>query len=351
MEDIIKLIEITRKKGHRSIQLVNQNFRKKEISKDNQLFEAIVAGKINDDEEAAKELFNSDPGNRNYRNAKTKLKEKLFNQLFFLDYEKENCPYYDRIKYQAQNAIIQCKIMAAEGAEPIAIKVLPYWIKLASDIELTEVVIDGLQILKIHYATTGKLSQFEEVSKDLQKYQQFQTELWKCEDLYYNSLAALQKSVHSQNKIIPQLPARLKELKATASKYKSNKLLLIAYQLELYYNTVIQNFEGNIKICEEVEKKFLDKSNEEIKVDVKRKSICIYKIQAYYALRKYTEGNKYVENCLPYFNVGADEWFKVMEYNFLMLIKNANYKQAAEVYRKVRTSKFYTLQTNEQKER
>jgi len=78
MEDILKLIEIKRQKTLRSIQLLNQNFRKKEISKDNLLYEHIIENNLRSDEEAAFEVFKADPNNRNYRNAKSKLRQKTF---------------------------------------------------------------------------------------------------------------------------------------------------------------------------------------------------------------------------------------------------------------------------------
>ena len=79
MEDIKTLVEICRKKGQRSIQLVNQNFRKKEVSKDNQLYQGIVEGRFTSDRIAASTIFKADPNSRNYRNAKGKLKQKLLN--------------------------------------------------------------------------------------------------------------------------------------------------------------------------------------------------------------------------------------------------------------------------------
>ena len=74
MDEIKNLTEIIKHKSQRSLQLVNQNFRKKETSKDNLLFKGLVKEDFFNDEEASKKLFKSDPGNRNYRNAKAKLK-------------------------------------------------------------------------------------------------------------------------------------------------------------------------------------------------------------------------------------------------------------------------------------
>ena len=59
------------------------------FSKDNLLYEGIISGEFDSDEVASKKMFEADPGNRNYRNAKGKLKQKLLNHLYFLDYEKE----------------------------------------------------------------------------------------------------------------------------------------------------------------------------------------------------------------------------------------------------------------------
>ena len=115
MEDLLKLIDIAKKKGQRSIQLVNQNFRKKEVSKDNLLYEGIIEGKFDTDELAAKKMFRSDPGNRNYRNAKRKLRQKLLNHLYFLDYDKETYSGFDKCNYECLHLLHQCKILICEG--------------------------------------------------------------------------------------------------------------------------------------------------------------------------------------------------------------------------------------------
>ena len=88
MEELMQLIGIVKHKGQRSLQLVNQNFRKKEKSKDNILYNGLINKEYINEQEAAKKLFKTDPGNRNFRNTKAKLKQKLLNNLFFMDYQK-----------------------------------------------------------------------------------------------------------------------------------------------------------------------------------------------------------------------------------------------------------------------
>ena len=120
MEDILKLIELRRKKGHRSIQLLNQNFRKREISKDNLLYDSILEYELKSDEEAARKIFNTDPNNRNYRNAKSKLKEKLLNNLYFLDYDKKGYTHYEKYEYESMNELHHARILMNEGDTQMA---------------------------------------------------------------------------------------------------------------------------------------------------------------------------------------------------------------------------------------
>ncbi len=89
MEDLQHLVKIVKKKSQRSLQLVNFNFRKKETSKDNLLYQGIVNTAFNSDEDAARAIFKVDPGNRNYRNAKGKLRSKVAQSPVFSGLRKD----------------------------------------------------------------------------------------------------------------------------------------------------------------------------------------------------------------------------------------------------------------------
>jgi hypothetical protein len=351
MEDLLKLIEIAKKKGQRSIQLVNQNFRKKEISKDNLLYDGIISDKYTTDEMAAKDMFKADPGNRNYRNAKGKLKQKLLNHLYFLDYEKEIYTCYNKNEYECRHLLHQCQILINEGANDIAIKQLPYLIKTAEEFEFIDIQVEALSLLRNEHAILGKSTPFIEANTELIKVKKLQAAIHECEEMYYNTLVYLNKSVSAQNRILAKVPETISKIEEAAKKWKSSRLDILAHKLMIENNQLNWNFEDNIKICTKLEKKYLTKSNTEVLVDLDKRKIAFTKLFSFYCLNDAKNGNEYADKASKLFKNGSSDWFGFIEYHFLLMMKGQNYKKAGDLFRKVRTNKNFNILEESEKER
>jgi hypothetical protein len=339
MEEILKLIEITRKKGQRSIQLINQNFRKKEVSKDNLLYEAIISGKYITDEEAAQDMFHTDPGNRNYRNTKGKLKQKLLNHLYFLDYEKDVYTNYQKTEYESHHLLHQCKILVDENAGDIAIRRLPQLVKTAKEFEFTDIAIQALLLMRNQFAREGKSSAFNDINKELSHFRLFHDAQMDCEELYYEVMAHINKSLSSQNKIVEKIPDYINEIAAKAKKFSSNRLDILGKKLQLIFNDLNMQFNDNIRLCDSLEKDYLLKPNEEITVDLNREELAFIKMYSYFFLKDITNGERYAQKQLNIFKTGSEEWFRFIEYYLLLAMSGERYKKAEEIYRLVRTNK------------
>lgn len=351
MEDILQLIDITKKKGQRSIQLVNQNFRKKEVSKDNLLYEGIIGGKFSTDEEASKEMFNADPGNRNYRNAKGKLKQKLLNHLYFLDYEKEIYTLYNKTEYECLHSLHQCKILVMEGANDLALRQLPGLIKTAKDFEFVDIVVDALTMLREQYANIGKTTPYADTNKELQDYKRFQVVVHECEEMYSSIMVCINKSISAQGRIINKIPEVINKIEEYSKKYKSTHLDVIATNLRINFNQLTWDFEENIKLCSKVEKKYLSHPNTEITVNLDKKKIAFIRLYSYFCLKDARNGGEYAEKSIKLFKNGNPDWFNFVEFYFLLMMKGENFKKAGEIFRKVRTNKNFNLLSDIDKKR
>ena len=342
MKEICELITIIRKKGQRSIQLVNQNFRKNETSKDNLLYEGITNNQFHTDESAAREIFGTDPGNRNYRNAKGKLKTKLFNHLYFLDYEKEEYTDYERNHYEALHMLHQAQVLITEGSPDIAVRLLNQLVKISKEYEFTSIGAQSLTLLGDEYAKKGKLTPYKEVSDELKQLNKRHEVHKKCKSVYHQNLVQINKSVSAQNRILPRIPKSINEIKAEAKKLKSNNLHILAAKLEILYNEINQHFSDNIKICTDLEKKFLNRPNKEVTVDLQQDYISFTKMRSYLNLGDLKAGKPYADKKIESLKTGSNTWFMFSEYYFLLLMKGENYSDASSLFRKVRTNKNFS---------
>lgn len=351
MEDIVKLIDIAKRKGQRSIQLINQNFRKKEVSKDNLLYEGIIEGKFENDDIAAKKIFKTDPGNRNYRNAKRKLRQKLLNHLYFLDYDKDIYSGYDRCIYECMHQLHQCKILVAEGANDVAVKLLPGLIKTAVENECADIAVEAIALLRNEYARMGKTTLYEEMVKEFVRNKKFLEAIHECEELYYDTIVQINKSISAQLRILPKIPKIIESINVKAAKFKSQRLDVLSHKLQLQYNQLNGDYLSNIKLCNGLEKKYLQHQHVDVIVDLDKKEIAFQKLFSFFCLKDVKNGNDYAEKSGKLFKSGSLEWFNFVEYQFLLLLQEEEYKKAADIYRKVRTNKNYSILKEEDKER
>jgi len=339
MEEIFKLIDINKKKGQRSIQLVNQNFRKKEVSKDNILYDAIISGKYNSDEEAANDMFGADPGNRNYRNTKGKLKQKLLNHLYFLDYEKHGYTNYDKIEYETRHALHQCRILFKEDVADIAMRRLPLVYKICIEFEFIEMAIASLELMRMQYALEGKTTPFGEANEEIKELRNYQEAISSSEEKYQEALVNINKSTSSQNKAIKDIPVFIQHIEKLAKKYKSNRLNILSKKLQIIFNAILFRFADNILLCDELEKKYLQKSLNRITVDLNKHELAFTKLYSIFQEKKFEQGITYSEKALKIFKSGSSEWFKFIEYYFLTCMHAQKFQKAASLFRLVRTNK------------
>ncbi|AHM61218.1 hypothetical protein D770_14820 [Flammeovirgaceae bacterium 311] len=351
MEDLLKLIEITKKRGQRSIQLVNLNFRKNEISKDNQLYDGIVNGQFLNDDEAAKAMFRSHPGNRNYRNAKAKLKQKLLNHLYFLDYDKSTYTLYNKCEYESRHMLHQCQILVKEGAHDIAANVLPTLIKHAKQFECIDILIEALSLQRNDYARQGKVTPYQEVTEELAYYQGFKQAIEEAEAAYQGILVYVNKSVSAQNRVMSDIPETVVKLQKYAQKYKSRQIDRLVFMLQTLYNELSWNFKENIRLCDAIEDRYLKKDNSLVEIDLNKNDVVLTKLKAYYCLRDAEGGGAYAQKTSKLFKAGSSQWFRFMELHFLLMMKGLQYKKAGEIFRKVRTNKNYSVLPELEKKR
>jgi hypothetical protein len=349
MEELLQLVNIVKHKGQRSLQLVNQNFRKKEKSKDNILYNGLINNDFNNEIALAKTLFNTKPGNRNFRNTKAKLKQKLLNNLFFLDYNKSEYTSYQRSYYNCLNQIHQIKILIMEGANCIALKKIPGIVKLALEFELYEIALDALLINRNEFSRLGKCTPLNIAEDEIKTIKPVLKVINECEDLYFDTLVLMNKSISSCEKIIDELPKKIRRIEYLGKKYSLKRLDILAKKLKIAYNTVNQNHSENLKVCNYLESNYLSLDYSHIKVDLQYKEVVFLKLYSAFVLHRNEEGIKYAYETSVIFKSGDLDWFKFKEYQFLLLMKAEKYHQATKVFRSVRINKnFHKIPTIDQ---
>src|SRR4028118_1142287 len=105
MDSLSELIRLVTKKRIKKVELFDESSRNKS-SNYFKLFEGIHSGHYRSDQDAAKDIYDCDPSEKKYLILKTRLKQKLLNTLFFLDFEDdENVPAYKNALYDCNKTL------------------------------------------------------------------------------------------------------------------------------------------------------------------------------------------------------------------------------------------------------
>jgi hypothetical protein len=219
------------------------------------------------------------------------------------------------------------------------------------EFELVEIALDGLLLLRKEFSQKGRCTPLLNSEKEIADIKPFHKAIMISEELFYDTMVMINKSMSSSEKIIENIPGKISAIDKNARMYNSSRLDLLARKLEIAYNSIQHDYKANLKICNYIEKKYIGSNISDIKVDLNYGEITFLKIFCLYALNNIKEGIQYSTEKINLFKEGSDDWFAFKEYQFLILLKGEKVHQATKVFRSVRTNKNYSDLDKNKKER
>lgn len=347
--DLQSLINVVGKKGKRNAFILSSldvNFDDVRV---NDLYQGLKTNKYKDEAHAARRLFNTDTSDKNYIKLRSKLKEALFQNLFFLNYDNKRHPEHAKVEYEARKNLLQAKVLLREGDKNNAEWLVQRTIKLLEPYHFTEELLECYTILRNQTAYSGNLSKFSTINEEVVRLTQIRDAQKEAEFLIYASICNILKSLVNKRRFVKDLKGWIKKTEGFKKKYDTPFLILADFRLKSSYFTLIGDHDGLLKICDETEKSF--QKNPSAGLHTKRTEISLNKMYAYLNLKKYNEGKKYAQSNLKYFTKDNNNWFSFMENYFLLCMRTENYDKAGEVLDEVKTNVFYRTQPEFARER
>ncbi|MBK8555620.1 MAG: hypothetical protein IPL65_07550 [Lewinellaceae bacterium] len=183
MQDLIELVLLIHKTKLKSSGLLGVIL--EPGSKMELLFEAIATGDVTNDDEAKILLYGHGEEAGGYSNLKYKLKERLLDSVFLLDYKESNYTtrqkaFLDCYKRWAAAMILLIRNEKLNGIDQLE-KLLRHTLRF----EFTELTLDILRVLRLQYSTVeGDMKKYEQAKA---QYRKFET-IWimenKAEEYY-----------------------------------------------------------------------------------------------------------------------------------------------------------------------
>lgn len=302
-------------------------------SKMEALYEAIAQKKVQSDDDA-KELFKSSQEDlKNLSSLKNKLKERLTDAIFLLDFKEASFSNRQKAFYECYKKWSAAMILLIRNAKVNGIDILEKLLRHTTYFEFTELNLDILRVLKLQYSTVdGDLKKYEQAKEEYAKYETLWLMESKAEHYYQDLMVRYTNSKSTKVEVMDIAKGYYAELEGYMAENDSFKLHLFGRMIHLLIYNSVNDYVNTAILCEEAIA-FFDKKKYDSGLPLQ---VFYYNlIICYLQLKEFDKGQEVIGRCEYYFEEGSFNWFKLQELFFLLAMHTQHYDDAYRLYEKV----------------
>jgi len=340
MEDLKRLVSIITKRKQRQYPLLELKSINENSSKENVFFRYIKKGIVNTDDDASKLIYGTKSDDDRFRMLKSRLKQKLLNHLFFLDFTDNNQKAAEQFEQECIQQLHQARMLLFTNEVKIARSLVLKALTTAERCEFTKHIISSLEELVRIYSENCQPHLFDDVIKKLKDARALYTKEEAAAEHYYYIKMMIVKSVNSRKKNLDSATKSIKYLQKLWKETKSYNIFQYLLNLTLLHKEIIGDFDGIIPILEEIQSgKFqkVDLNSNRLETSYIVSSMAF----AYFRAKQYERGLEYVEKNLEVFTPATSDWFDFYDVYFLLAVYSKNYNKAFEVIDAVFETKYF----------
>ena len=300
-------------------------------SKMERLFDALLEKSVQTDEEG-KALFDASD-NVNITSLKSKLKERLLDAFFLLDFKEANFSSRQKAFFECYKKWSSAMTLMIRNAKITGIDQLERLLRHAKHFEFTELTLDILRVLRLQYSTVdGDMDKYEVIKKQYLEYEQIWLMESKAEFYYSELMAQYTNSKSTKTEVMDQAEAYYAELAGFMETCSSFKLHLFGRMVHLLIYNSVNDYVNTARLCEEAIA-FFDKKEYDSGLPLQ---VFYYNlVVCYLQLGEFEKGQQVINRCEYYFEEGSFNWFKLQELFFSLAMRTGHYTEAYHLYEKV----------------
>ena len=329
MKNLLEIIKIVTKKRVKKIEIFDDQALKNKTGKFNEFYEALSAGRLRNDRDAATLLYNCSPQDPKYRQLKSRFRKRLLNTIFFLDINKPSSGTYNRAYLNCNKEWAMVKILLHYGAVQTATSMARHILTPAQKYHFSDLIVNCCRILRQHAADSGEDKAFHQYNKMIKSFEPILKAELESEELYQTVILDYQKPLTSKNPLKGEIATISDQLITLSERYSSP---VISYNLYLTWAIryeLAKDFDTMLEVCNEAEQYMDDHPDfyqEEKLIAIQNK-----KMSAYLHKQDYRKGKVNAEKCLNRFPDGSQPWFNFMEFYLLLALHTENYINALAI--------------------
>ena len=317
--------------------------------KEGLLIEKLIHKSYETDEEAALELYNSNPNDVRYKMLKHRAKKKLYTNLVLVNYQKLKVKPYVQNEQECYLLLHHANLFLNQIDHKLAELNAKKVINIANEFDFTNFKIAALEILLICNSELGSYKSFKRNKSELDDVMLQKAYESKAVSLFQSIRIKLNKSVKSRREYLPQLEKDIKTLETLWKKCRTFEAFSAYYMAHIWYYELVGDFAKIVELTVLSEK--LLESGEVNSHRFKASYNKYVLVYAHLKAAKYEKGLFYAEKFLAEFDSNTHNWFAYFENYFLLALHSQKYELATVLLDKVFANSFFNKITSSAKER
>lgn len=330
MEELKSLVRTVNRNKIKEVEVIGKNRTSESLL--DKFYDGISKDKFENDDQAAKLLFQNEKNRTEYYNRlKRQLKDRLYNTLFLID---NNTPGYSNLQkayYSCYKNASAVRILIGknnrQGAIPLAIKTL----KIAQKYEFTDIILSLAKELRLHYGMLiGDKKKFDYYRKIVTKYTEIYIGELKAEEYYsainvhfVNSTANKKEVISYAEMLSEELLEKSKEISSYWFNFFTFLTLITRYEIANDFKNLLATSNKAVKYFES--KKHL----------ASNRTFFIFQIKTlggHIKLGQYDEGLIKTKDCIRLTPAGSVNWFTSLHYLMILSYHSQDLEQAYSSY-------------------
>lgn len=329
MKNLLEIIKIVTKKKVKKIEIFDDQALKNKSGKFNEFYEALSAGQLRNDRDAATLLYECSPQDPKYRQLKSRFRKRLLNTIFFLDINKPSSGNYNRAYFNCNKEWAMVKILLHYGATQTATSMARHILTTAKKYHFSDLIVNCCRILRQQAAETGQDKDFHQYNDTIKEFEPILKAELESEELYQLVIINYQKPLTKKNPLQEEIEGISAQLITLSENYKSPIIFYNVYLVWAIKFELNREFDTMLEVCNRAEQYMDDNPNyyqEEKLIAIQNK-----KMTAYLHKQDYRKGKVNAEKCLNRFPDGSQPWFNFMELYLLLALHTDNYINALAI--------------------
>lgn len=302
-------------------------------SKTEQLFDAVLSGKVTSDESAMVIVYNAtDDAKAKYYQLKTRLKEKLIQGILLTDLSGPESTDRHQAQAECQKKWAAALTLFSKGADLAAAELGEQILKKAKKFAFTELTLSISHRLAHHYAMQfGQAARYSECKALHRSHQELWVAEKNAEDLVNDIAATYKPTTDTRLELAMMAERGYEKIAPLLHQFDSYSLHLSGRILLLNSKMYRGDYESAIAVCKDAIRFFEKrKYNCNVPSQLFNYQLIVCQIQ----LKQFEEGRNTIRHQQAAFDEGSWNWFKFQELLFLLSMHTGHYDHAFQLQQK-----------------